>query len=178
MAFLIVFGGISFLRMGISQLPDVDFPVVSVSLSMEGAAPEVMESDIVDPVEDSVMSIEGVRTVTSTSQTGAARVVVEFELSRNIDLAMQDVQAKVSQVQRRLPKQMDPPVVSKTNPDDQPIVWLTLSSKTMPLRDLMIYTRDHLKDQFSTVSGVGDIGLGGYLEPNMRIWVSEKALSH
>src|SRR5437879_159455 len=95
MAGLIVFGGISFLRMGISQLPDVDYPVVSVNIRLEGAAPEVIETSIVDIVEDAVMSIQGIRSVTSQSESSEGTITVEFELNRNIDLAVQDVQAKV-----------------------------------------------------------------------------------
>src|SRR5688572_25522850 len=87
MAGLIIFGGISFMRMGISQLPDVDFPVVSISLSYEGAAPEVMELDVVDVVEDAVMSVQGIRKVTSTSRYGTASVNLEFDLDKNIDAA-------------------------------------------------------------------------------------------
>src|SRR5579864_6363967 len=104
MATLIVFGGISFMRMGISQLPDVDFPVVSVNIRLEGASPEVIETDIVDLVEDAVMSIQCVRSVTSNSEISEGTITVEFELNRDIDLAVQDVQAKVAQIQQKLPK--------------------------------------------------------------------------
>src|SRR5271165_5990115 len=87
MSGLIIFGGISFMRMGISQLPDVDYPVVSVNIRLEGAAPEVIETSIVDIVEDSVMSIEGIRNVTSESEDSEGTITIEFELDRNIDLA-------------------------------------------------------------------------------------------
>ena len=176
MAGLVVFGGISFFRMGISQLPDVDFPVVSVNIRLEGAAPEVIETEIVDVVEDAVMSIQGVRTVTSRSENSEGTITVEFELNRSIDLAVQDVQAKVAQVQQRLPREILPPTISKTNPEDQPILLLTLESEKYPLRDLMYYVSDRVKDQFSMVSGVGDITLGGYVDPNLRIWVSDEKL--
>ena len=174
---LIVFGAVAFTRMGVSLLPDVDFPVITVSLNLQGAAPEVMETDVVDLVEDAVMSIEGVRTVTSSSREGMATVSIEFELSRNVDMALQDVQAKIAQVQRRLPRNMDPIAISKINPDDQPIMWLTLRSGKYPLKDLMAYVNDRVKDQFSTVAGVGDIMLGGYVDPNLRVWISNKALT-
>src|SRR3954469_16801480 len=85
MAALIVFGGICFTRMGVSQLPDVDFPIITVSLNYTGAAPEVMETDVVDVIENSVMSIQGVRKVTSTSKNGSATVTIELDLDRNID---------------------------------------------------------------------------------------------
>ncbi|MBS1983319.1 MAG: efflux RND transporter permease subunit [Bdellovibrionales bacterium] len=176
MAGLIVFGAISFTRMGVSQLPDVDFPIVSVSAFLDGAAPEVMETDVVDIIEDSLMSIEGVKSIVSSSRNSSASITVEFDLGRNIDIAMQDVQSKIAQVQRRLPREMDPVSVSKTNPEDQPILWLTLESKQHKPAELMSYVRDYVKQQFSTIAGVGEISLGGYVDPNLRIWVRDKDL--
>ena len=176
MAFLIVFGALSFLRMGISQLPDVDYPVVSVNIRLEGAAPEVIETSIVDIVEDAVMGIQSVRSVTSESEDSEGTVTIEFELNRDIDLAVQDVQAKVDSVLQKLPKDITSPRISKTNPEDQPIMALSLTSDRYPLRDLMAFTNDRLKDQFATVAGVGDITLGGYRDFNLRVWVDRKAL--
>lgn len=176
MAALMIFGIISYSRLGVSQLPDVDFPVVSVNLTWEGAAPEVMESDVVDIVEDSIMSIQGVRDVASSIRQGSANVTIEFDLGRDIDVAVQDVQNKIQQAQKRLPNDIDPATISKVNPEDQPIVMITFSSATMPLRDLMTYVQDHLKDQFATISGVGEIYLGGYVDRNLRIWVDSSKL--
>lgn len=177
MAGLIIFGSISFFRMGISQLPDVDFPVISLSVSYEGAAPEVMETDVVDILEDAVMTVQGIRSVSSYSRYAAASVSLEFGLDRDIDAALQEVQTKVSQAKNRLPKDMDPPVIMKSNPEDQPIMWLAVSSESMSLRDLVLYVRDHLKDKFTTVAGVGEVMLGGYVEPNLRVWVKNEDLN-
>ncbi len=176
MAGLIIFGAISFSRMGISQLPDVDYPVISVNIRLEGAAPEVIETSIVDIVEDAVMGIQSVRNVTSESEDSEGTVTIEFELNRNIDLAVQDVQAKVDSILQKLPKEITSPTIRKSNPEDQPILSLTLSSDKYQLKDLMLYVNDRLKDQFSMVSGVGDITLGGYRDPNLRVWVDGKAL--
>jgi len=173
---LILFGIISFNMLGVSQLPDVDFPVVSVNLTWEGAAPEVMESDVVDIVEGAIMGVQGVRDVSSQIRQGSANVTVEFELDRNIDVAMQDIQTKIDQAQRNLPKDMDPAVVTKTNPDDQPIVFLSISSDKMSLRDLMTYVQNNIKDKFSAISGVGEIFLGGFIDRNLRIWVDADKL--
>jgi len=177
MSGLIVFGGISFMRMGISQLPDVDYPVVSVNVRLEGAAPEVIETSIVDIIEDAVMSIQSIRSVTSESEDSEGTVTIEFELNRNIDLAVQDVQAKVDSILQKLPKEITSPTIRKSNPEDQPIMLLTLESGTYPLKDLMLYTNDRIKDDFSIVAGVGDITLGGYRDPNLRIWVDHNALN-
>src|SRR5471030_3060037 len=91
---------------------------------------------------------------------------------------MQDVQAKLAQIQSRLPREITATTVSKTNPEDQPILLLSLESDKYPLRDLMYFVSDRLKDQFSMISGVGDITLGGYVDPNLRIWVSGEKLNH
>src|SRR3984957_10676421 len=119
MAALIVFGVISFHRLGISQLPDVDFPVVSVSFTLNGAAPEVMESQVLDPVEDAIMQIDGIRSVTSTAQQASGSIAIEFELTRNIDDALQEVKNHIQQVQNILPTNLLPATLRKTNPEDQ-----------------------------------------------------------
>ena len=177
MAALILFGGISASRMGVSQLPDVDFPVVTVRVEYPGAAPEIIETNVVDIIEDAVLTVEGVRSVTSTSRYASASISVEFELSRNIADALQEVQNKVSSAQRFLPTDIEPPVISKTNPEDQPILWMSVTSDRHAPREMMRYVKDTLKNQFSSVAGVGEIAFGGYVEPNLRVWVTGQALN-
>lgn len=177
MSALIIFGGISFMRMGVSQLPDVDFPVVSISATLEGAAPEVIETDVVDVIEDAVMTVQGVRAVGGSARQGGARIAVEFDLDKDIDVAIQEIQTKLAQAQRRLPEDIEPPVVTKTNPEDQPIIWLSVRSDKFNTKELMTFVRDHLKDRFSTISGVGEVFLGGYVDPNLRVWISNDKLN-
>jgi multidrug efflux pump len=175
MVALVVFGLISGSRLGVSQLPDVDFPVITVSLTLEGAAPEIMESDVVDVIEDVLTTIEGVREISSSSREGQATVTVEFELERNIDLALQDVQTKIAQAQRRLPRDLDPPIVTKTNPEDNPVMWLGLSGTRSP-GDIADYARYTLRPQLQTLPGVAEVMMGGFRERNMRVWIDRKAL--
>jgi HAE1 family hydrophobic/amphiphilic exporter-1 len=180
MAALIVFGAISFLRLGISQLPDVDFPVVSVSMSLNGAAPEVIESQVLDPIEDSIMQIDGIRSITSSAQQSSGSIAVEFELNQDIDAAMQEIQNHINQVANLLPTNLFPPTVRKSNPEDQPILWLALTSddpNTKPI-DMMMYSRDYLYDIFSTIPGVGNVALGGYVSPALRVWTDLNKLEH
>jgi len=167
---LIVFGAVGFSRMGISQLPDVDFPVLTVSVTWTGASPETMESAVSDVLEDAVMSVEGIQNVTSKCQEGLATITIEFDLNRDINVALQEVQSKIAQAQKTLPNDIDPPIVTKSNPEDQPIVWSALTGTTS-MRDIMLFVRDHLKDTLTTIPGVGDIRFGGYVDPNMRLWV-------
>ena len=109
MAAIILFGTISFQKLGISQLPDVDFPVVGVSLSLPGAAPEVVEAQVLDPLEDAIMEIDGIRNVTSSAQQASGSISVEFELDRDIDESMQEIQNKINQVRNILPVDLFPP---------------------------------------------------------------------
>ncbi len=177
MAALILFGGISFQRMGISQMPDINFPVVNIALQLDNAAPEVMEMDVVDPIEDAVMGIEGLKHVSSTTSQGLANITCEFAISHNIDIALQDVSNRIAQVKNRLPTRLYPPVITKTNPEDQPILWVMLTAdENIPLSRLMSYSRDSIKDQFSSLDGVGNIILGGYVDPNLRVWLDPKKL--
>ncbi|MEI6437630.1 MAG: efflux RND transporter permease subunit [Candidatus Omnitrophota bacterium] len=176
MAALMIFGLISYNRMGVSQLPNIDFPVINVSLTWTGAAPEVMEKDVVDTIEQAMMTIQGVKEVSSTIRQGQASVTVELELGRDIDAAVQDIQAKINQAQRHLPKDLDPPVVSRSNPADQPIMWVAVTSERTKVQ-LMEYVEKYLRDKFTSVSGVGEVTLGGYIDPNFRVWIDNKKLN-
>ena len=176
MILFMVLGGISFMRLGVSQMPDVDQPTVNISLAWEGAAPEIMENDVVDIVEDAVMSIQGIKNISSSCRQGSANVTIEFDLNRDIDVAIQDVQAKLAQAQRRLPADMDPAVVSKNNPEDQPIMFVALVGPRSP-QALSDVVRNQIKDRLQTVPGAGEISLGGgFLERNVRIWLDAKRL--
>ncbi|HVT42957.1 MAG TPA: efflux RND transporter permease subunit [Thermoanaerobaculia bacterium] len=176
MAATILFGVVAAGRIGISQFPDVDFPTISVSLAWEGAAPEVMEHDVVEPLEEAVMQVEGVKSVSSSSRQGSANITIELDLARNVDLALQDVQTRVAQTQRRLPRDLDPPIISKTNPEDQPIMWVGLSGpySQQMLADIARY---RVKEKLQTVPGVGEVMMGGYLERNIRVWLDADKLN-
>jgi len=156
-------------------MPDVDFPVLTIEVTWEGAAPEVMETDVVDIIEDAIMGVQGLKEVSSATRQGSSMITLEFELDRDIDAALQEVQSKLSEAQRRLPKEMDPAVITKINPDDQPIMFVAVSGGTTT-RELMEFVDNHVKDRFKTVSGVGDIFLGGFIERNLRVWVDPKKL--
>ena len=175
MAATIVFGVVAGGRIGISQFPDVDFPTINVSATWEGAAPEVMENEVVEPLEETLIQIEGIRTITSSSRQGSANITVEIELSRDVDLALQDVQAKVSQAVRMLPRDMDPPTVSKSNPEDQPIMMVRLGGP-YPQRVLSDYVQYGLKEKLQTIPGIGEITLMGVLSRNVRIWLDAARL--
>ncbi|HKE18541.1 MAG TPA: efflux RND transporter permease subunit [Kofleriaceae bacterium] len=175
MAATVIFGLVGLSRMGVSQYPDVDYPTVSVSINYEGAAPEVVENDVIEFVEEACAQVEGVKSITSTARQGEARVTVEFDISRDIDQAVQDVQTRVGQI-RQLPENIEPPIVSKSNPEDQPIMWVGLSGP-YPQALLSDTARYRVKDRLQSVPGVGEIQLGGYLERNVRIWIDADKLA-
>ncbi|MGH9464618.1 MAG: efflux RND transporter permease subunit, partial [Thermoanaerobaculia bacterium] len=175
MAGTVVFGLVAARRIGISQLPDVDFPTLTVSVGWEGAAPEVIENDVIEPLEEALVQVEGVKSISSTSRQGGGTVTLELVLSRDVDLALQDVTAKVQQAQRQLPREVDPPVISKNNPEDNPIMWLGLAGP-FPQQVLADYARYRVKERLQSIPGVGEIIEGGSVDRNVRIWIDATAL--
>ncbi len=175
MAATILFGVVAFTRIGISQFPDVDFPTINVSVAWEGAAPEVIENDIVEVLEEALVQVEGVRNISSVSRQGSASITLELDIERDVDLALQDAATKVSQAPRRLPRDIDPPVVSKSNPEDQPILWITLTGP-FPRQVLADYMRYRVRERLQTVPNVGEIMQGGAIERNVRIWLDASRL--
>ncbi len=162
------YGGV-FRGLGISQNPDVDFPIVNVSVSWEGASPEIMETDVIDVLEDAVTTVEGVQQISSTARQGSCTITLEFDIGHNIDAALQDVQTKVSEAARHLPREIDPPTITKTNPEDQPIIRLALSGDRSPTF-LADYVRNVIRPQLQMIEGVGEIHLFGFRDRNVRVW--------
>ncbi len=175
MAGTILFGILAVSRIGVSQFPDVDNPSVSVSVTWTGASPEDIETGIINPIEDAISQVTGVQEITSSAKQGTARVTAQFDISRNIDLALQDIQAKIAQTQRNMPTSAEPPVVSKSNPDDQPIITVGVSGPFA--RQLLAdVARYQIEDRLQTVPGVGQVTMMGYLDRNVRIWVDADKL--
>ncbi len=170
---LIVFGAISLNRMGISQMPDIDFPVLGVRVSWEGAAPEIMESELVDKIEQLVISVDGLKEIRSTIRQGSATVELEFELSRDIDAALQEVQGALAEL--RLPLNVNPPVIQKNSTEGEPVMRLGVSGTQTP-RELVDYVETFLTDQLQVIPGVGEVALYGFGERNLRLWVDTKKL--
>lgn len=176
MAALLIFGVVSVSGLGVSERPDIDFPVVNISVTWQGAAPEVMEIDVVDPIENAVLGVEGIERIVSNARRGRANLSIEFALGRDIDTALQEVQAAVGQAQRNLPNDIDPPIFTKSNPEDRPIMWLSITSDSMTRRELNVFVRDQIRDRFLMIDGVSDIRLGGFVDPNLRVWADIEKL--
>lgn len=170
---LIVFGAISLNRMGISQMPDIDFPVLEVRVSWAGAAPEVMESELVDKIEQLVISVDGLEEIRSTIRQGSATVELEFDLRRDIDAALQEVQAALAEL--RLPLDVNPPVIRKNSTEGEPVLRIGVSGTQSP-RELVDYVETFLLDQLQVIPGVGEVALSGFAERNLRLWVDAEKL--
>ncbi|HSO37909.1 MAG TPA: efflux RND transporter permease subunit [Labilithrix sp.] len=176
MASTMLFGIIAITRVGISQYPDVDYPNISVSVSWPGASPAAVEREIVEPLEQSISQVEGVKSMSSKASAGNGRITVVFDMSRDVDLALQDVQARVGSATRSLPKDVPPASVSKSNPDDQAIVTIGVTGpfSAQVLADVARY---QVQEKLQTVAGVGQISLTGYVDRNVRIWLDSSRLS-
>jgi hydrophobe/amphiphile efflux-1 (HAE1) family protein len=172
---LVVFGLIGYSRLGVSQYPDVEFPIVSVTSVLEGAAPEVVELDVTDVLEEEINTIEGIRNLRSVSALGFSRIEIEFQLERDIDLAVQDVRDRVGTARLLLPEELEPPVVRKENPADQPIMWIAVYGQR-PIQEVTAYADDVLRPKLETISGVGSVELGGKRERMIRVWVDRQRL--
>src|SRR5437764_8285126 len=145
-AAMIVFGYLGYRDMGISQFPEIDFPVVSITTYREAADPETMDFDVTDIIEDAVSGVEGIDYIQSQSLEGVSVVTIFFHLSRDIDVAMQDVQNAVGAAGHRLPNDIDPPIISKVNFNKFPVLWLSIHGQR-PLQELNTFVDDHLKQQ-------------------------------
>jgi len=177
-AAMIVFGWLGYREMGVSQFPEIDFPVITISITREAASPDVMDGDVTNFVEEAVAGVEGVDYVMSKSLEGTSLVTVFFRLDRNIDVAMQDVSNAVSAARRRLPLDIDPPVITKVNPNDLPVMWLSLSGP-VPLHIISDFAEKGFKERLATIPGVGGVQFGGLQSRNIRIWLdSEKLASY
>lgn len=170
---LILFGAISVNRLGVSQLPDVDFPVLSISLTYEGAAPEIVETELIDDVEERLLTIEGIKEMRSSARQGSASITLEFDINRDINVALQEVQSALSQL--RLPPGVDPPIIRKQNPEEDPIIIVSVFGQAS-LRDMLSWTNNYLLDQLRFLPGVGEVSIGGFSARNLRIWLDLKKL--
>ncbi len=174
-AAMVIFGYLGYRDMGVSQFPEIDFPVVSVAITREAASPSIMDGDVTDVVEDAVAGVEGIDYMMSQSLEGVSIVTIYFRLDRKIDVAMQDVQNAISGARRKLPLDIDPPVIAKVNPNNLPVMWLTLSGP-VPLVQISDFAEKQFKQRLSSIPDVGGVQFGGLQSRNIRIWVDSEKL--
>jgi len=168
---ILLFGVIGWNFLGVREYPSVDPPKVTVSTTYTGANADVIETQITEPLEESINGIEGIKTLTSVSRDGRSTITVEFDLSSDLDNAANDVRDKVSQAVRDLPEDADPPVVSKADADSRPIIFLNIKSDKRSLLELTEIAERDFKERLQTIPGVSEIRIWGEKKYSMRLWL-------
>jgi multidrug efflux pump len=174
---IVLFGAIGYTKLSVREYPDIDPPIISVSTFLPGANPRVMESAVTDILEEELSTVEGLRTLTSTSGEQFSNITLEFNLNRSVESAAQDVRDKVSRVRGRLPREVLEPVIAKQDADAQPFYWLALSGENYSLLDLSDIGDRVVKQRLQSIPGVGNSAIYGERRISMRIWISAKELA-
>ena len=178
MSGILLFGLVGFHLLPVSDLPSVDYPTIQVSANLPGASPEVMASAVATPLEKQFSTIAGVDSMTSSSSQGSAQITIQFSLDRDIDAAAADVQAAIAKAAKQLPPNLPaPPTYSKVNPADQPVIYIAMSSPTLPLSTVDDYAENLLAEQISQINGVAQVSVFGSQQYAVRIQVDPNKLA-
>ena len=167
-AVLVLFGVISFSRIGMDRLPYIEFPVVSVTTALKGANPDIVDASVTNLLESSVNSVPGIEHIQSTSSPGVSVINITFGLEKDVDIAFNEVQSKVNQVLRRLPRDVDPPIVAKVETNAAPMFWMALQGDRTQ-QQLNQYALNVVKKKLETIDGVGEVRLGGRRDRTIRV---------
>jgi len=165
---LVLFGVIAYQRMGVDKLPYIEFPIISVQTTMRGANPDIVDAAVTNLLETAVNSVPGIENIASTSVPGISQINITFNLDKKIDVAFNEVQAKVSQVARRLPRDADPPIVAKRETNASPIFWMSLGGDRTQ-QQLNQYAINVIKKKLETIDGVGEVRIGGRRDRTIRV---------
>ncbi len=165
---IVLFGIISYQRIGVDRIPSIDFPIIMVNTTLRGANPDVVDTSITSVIESAINTTPGIEHIQSSSSPGVSSISITFALDKNIDVAYNEVQAKVSQILRRLPADTDPPTVQKVDTNASAVIWLALSGDRT-IQQLNLYANNILKKKFETINGVGEVTLGGRRDRVIRV---------
>lgn len=174
---LLVFGVVAISMLSLREYPDIDPPVVSIQTSYPGASAEIIETRITQPLEDRISGIEGIKNINSSSRNGRSNITIEFNLSRDIDAASNDVRERISRAVDILPDQARPPEVSKANSDEDVVVWYNLRSTNLNVMELTDYADRYIVDRLSITDGVARVRLGGGRSYAMKVWLDRNAMA-
>jgi hydrophobe/amphiphile efflux-1 (HAE1) family protein len=174
---IVILGLVGLSELSIREYPDIDPPVVSVTTLYEGASPEVIETTITEPLEDEITSTEGLKTLTSSSSEGVSTIIATFELTRNINVATQDIRDRVARARQQLPEDVEDPLIVKQDADAQPILWLGLAGDKFSQLQLTDFADRYVIDRLQTISGVGRVVIGGQREYAMRLWLNPNKMA-
>jgi multidrug efflux pump len=174
---ILIFGIISFTRLPVREYPDIDPPIVSITTFYRGASPSVIETEITDIIEEQLSTLEGIKTITSSSREQGSVITVEFELSRNVEEAANDVRDRISRISGRLPEEAEDPIVAKVDVNAQPIIWLALSSDQHSPLELSEVADVVLKEHLQRLPGVGTVFIGAERRYAMRVWLDPRRMA-
>lgn len=174
---ILLFGIIGFFFLGVREYPSVDPPVITVSTSYVGANAEVIETQITEPLEESINGIDGIKSISSSSRDGRSSITVEFRLGDNLEAAANDVRDRVSRAMRQLPPDADPPIVTKADADSDPIILLQISSEKRNLMELTEIANNVFKERFQTIPGVSQVMIWGEKKYSIRLWMDPDRLA-
>lgn len=173
-----LFGALGYSFLGTREYPAIDPPTVNVRCSYTGANPEIIESQITEPLEKAINGIQGIRNISSSSSTGSSNITIEFELGEDLEKATNDVRDKVSQAVRNLPQDIDgQPVVSKSDADGSPIIFMPINSSSRNIMELSKYAENVLQERLQTIPGVSQVQIFGIKRPAMRLWMDPRQLT-
>lgn len=165
---LVLFGIISYQRIGVDRFPYIEFPIISITTTLKGANPDIVDASLTGIIETSINTTPGIEHIQSSSSPGVSSIVITFDLDKNIDVAYNEVQSKVNQVLRRLPDEADPPIVQKVETNAEPIMWLALRGDRT-VQQLNLYAFNVLKKKLETINGIGEVRLGGRRDRTIRV---------
>lgn len=174
---IVAFGLVAFSKLPLREYPDVDPPIVSINTNYPGAAASIVETRITELVEERIAGVQGVKSISSSSEDGRSRISIEFEVTRDVDDAANDIRDRVSGILDNLPQEADPPDIQKSDSDDQVMMWLNLNGEGMNIMEITDYAKRYLQDRFSALDGVARIRIGGSQEKAMRIWLDPDKLA-
>ena len=170
-AVIVLFGIIAYEKIGVDRMPSIDFPIIMVNTTLRGADPDVVDTSITSIIESAVNTTPGIEHIQSASSPGVSSISITFALSKDIDVAYNEVQGKVSQILKRLPAGTDAPTIQKVDTNASPVIWLALSGDRT-IQQLNLYANNILKKKFETISGVGEVTMGGRRDRVIRVNIS------
>lgn len=173
---IVLFGIISYQRIGIDRIPAIDFPIIVVNTTLRGANPDVVDTSITSIIESAINTTPGIEHIQSSSSPGVSVITITFSLDKDIDVAYNEVQAKVSQILRRLPNDTDPPVIQKVDTNASAVIWLALSGDRT-IQQLNLYANNVLKKKFETINGVGEVNIGGRRDRVVRVNIKPEQMA-
>ena len=174
---ILLFGIIGFFFLGVREYPSVDPPIITVSTNYTGANAEIIETQITEPLEESINGIEGIETLSSVSRDGRSTISVEFNLESNLEAAANDVRDRVSRAMRNLPPDADPPIVTKADANSSPIIVLRIFSESRNLMEMTEIANNVFKERFQTIQGVSQVMIWGEKKYSIRLWMDPEKLA-